>query len=167
MTGIAFAKMQSCGNDFVVIDAAAQVLPANISFAAIADRKRGIGCDQILILQPAKTQDADFDYRIINADGGEVGQCGNGARCAHLFLHSRGLTKKNKLILQTKTARITTETIGKEVRAHLAIPNFSDPALPKSQSEEIYSAFRRVEKGYLGAYFFADGFGCDAGGFGL
>ena len=141
MTGIAFAKMQSCGNDFVVIDAAAQVLPANISFAAIADRKRGIGCDQILILQPAKTQDADFDYRIINADGGEVGQCGNGARCAHLFLHSRGLTKKNKLILQTKTARITTETIGKEVRAHLAIPNFSDPALPKSQSEDIYSAF--------------------------
>ncbi|MGI9337924.1 MAG: diaminopimelate epimerase [Gammaproteobacteria bacterium] len=137
MTAIAFVKMQSCGNDFVVIDAVRQVLPAGINFAALADRKRGIGCDQILILRAA-AGDADFDYQIINADGGEVGQCGNGARCAHLFLHSRGLTAKSSIVLQTKTARITTEAAGDEVRAYLPPPVFFAP--PGMQTAECYSA---------------------------
>lgn len=141
-TTIAFAKMQSCGNDFVVIDAVRQALPPRINFAAIAERKRGIGCDQILILRAAAgggdNADADFAYQIINADGGEVGQCGNGARCAHLFLRARGLTTKNKLVLQTTTTRIITESAGDEVRAYLSVPEF--PAPPGMDNAAHYSA---------------------------
>ena len=137
MTDIAFAKMQSCGNDFIVIDAVRQVLPPHINFAALAERKRGVGCDQILILRTA-ADDADFAYQIINADGGEVGQCGNGARCAHLFLRNRRLTDKTRLSLQTKTTRIMTESIGDEVRAYLSVPAFVAP--PKMPDAESYSA---------------------------
>ena len=143
MTDIAFTKMQSCGNDFVVINAASRPPPAGLNFAAIADRKNGVGCDQILILQNApKGSGADFQYRIVNADGGEIGQCGNGASCAHKFLHDEGLTAKDKLTLQTKTARITTESKqGGAVRARLSAPHFNPRRIPLNLPQsESYSA---------------------------
>ena len=143
MTDIAFTKMQSCGNDFVVINAVARPPPAGLNFAAIADRKNGVGCDQILILQNAPAgSGADFQYRIVNADGGEVGQCGNGASCAHKFLHDEGLTTKTTLTMQTTTARITTESKNNgAVRAYLAAPEFAPRRIPLNLPQaETYSA---------------------------
>ena len=158
MTDIAFTKMQSCGNDFVVINAASRPLPAGLNFAAIADRKSGArcdrdlglskpehrpGCDQILIMQNApEGSGADFEYRIVNADGSEVGQCGNGACCVHRFLRDEGLTAKSKLTLQTKTARIVTESKeGGKVRAYLSAPEFDARNVPVNLPQaESYSA---------------------------
>jgi diaminopimelate epimerase len=97
-----FTKMQGAGNDFVVIDATAQ--PFNLDSAQIreiADRHFGVGCDQILVVERPKSRGTDFRYRIFNADGGEVEQCGNGARCFVKFVHARGLTKKREIRVET------------------------------------------------------------------
>jgi diaminopimelate epimerase len=99
---IAFTKMQGLGNDFVVIDATRE--PVELSPAAVrslADRHFGVGCDQVLIVEPATKPDADFRYRIFNADGGEVEQCGNGARCFVQFVRARSLTRKSRIRVET------------------------------------------------------------------
>jgi diaminopimelate epimerase len=104
---IKFTKMQGLGNDFIVIDAINQTIqltPKEI--AALADRHRGIGFDQCLLIEPSMAPNIDFNYRIFNADGHEVGQCGNGARCLALFAHHYGLTKKTKLKVATKTTQM-------------------------------------------------------------
>lgn len=97
-----FSKMQGAGNDFIVIDAINQ----EINFSAaqwqrLADRRFGIGADQILVVQAAETADTDFRYRIFNADGGEVEQCGNGSRAFVKFVWSKGLTSKRAIRVQT------------------------------------------------------------------
>ena len=143
MTELRFIKMHGGGNDFVLLDGMLQNIPADLPAAQIADRRLGIGCDQILILEPppenvsnADSAAADFSYRIINADGGEVGQCGNGARCAHAYLRRRGETKK-QLRLQTKTASILTEDAGdNQVRAYLATPQFAPAEIPLNRETE-------------------------------
>lgn len=102
-----FFKMHSLGNDFMVFDATHQTFnltPAQI--ARLADRHRGIGFDQLLVLSPAQNPTVDFNYRIFNANGLEVEQCGNGARCIARFIHDRNLSKKNELILSTLTRQI-------------------------------------------------------------
>lgn len=108
---IEFAKMHGLGNDFVIVDGTRRRLPDGLlsppTVRQIAARKIGIGCDQLLILESGG-DDADFFYRIFNADGGAVGQCGNGARCAHAFLVHRGLSDKTVLSLRTTTTRIET-----------------------------------------------------------
>ncbi|MBA2408708.1 MAG: diaminopimelate epimerase [Gammaproteobacteria bacterium] len=99
---LAFTKMHGLGNDFVLIDALARPVKltgARIRF--IADRKQGVGCDQLLLIEPARTSDVDFRYRIFNADGGEVEQCGNGARCVARYLHERGLIAHADARLET------------------------------------------------------------------
>jgi diaminopimelate epimerase len=84
--------MQGLGNDFVVLDGVTQSIAMHAALARrLADRHFGIGCDQILLVEPATTPDADFRYRIWNADGGEVEQCGNGARCFARFVFDQGL----------------------------------------------------------------------------
>ncbi len=96
-----FTKMHGLGNDFVVIDCINQNIALNreqIRF--IADRHFGIGCDQVLLVEQA-TSEADFFYRIFNADGGEVEQCGNGARCFVRFVHDHNLTRKRRLNVET------------------------------------------------------------------
>src|SRR5699024_1537940 len=99
---IAFTKMQGLGNDFVVIDTISQPLSLTASqVRQIADRRLGVGCDQVLLVAPASSPDADFDYQIFNADGGEVEQCGNGARCFARFVRSYGLTNKDVLRVRT------------------------------------------------------------------
>jgi diaminopimelate epimerase len=97
-----FTKMQGLGNDFVVFDGIRQRIalsPEQIRF--IADRNFGIGCDQILIVEKPTSADVDFRYRIFNADGGEVEQCGNGARCFARFVVEEGLTDKRTIRVQT------------------------------------------------------------------
>lgn len=100
---IKFTKMHGLGNDFVVLDAVNQAIdltPARARF--LADRHFGVGCDQILVVEPSARPDADFRYRIFNADGGEVEQCGNGARCFVRFVHDKGLTAKRAIRVETR-----------------------------------------------------------------
>jgi diaminopimelate epimerase len=93
---LAFTKMHGLGNDFVLIDAIQQpIILTHAEIALIADRRRGIGCDQVLLIEAARTGDADFRYRVYNADGGEVEQCGNGARCAARYLHDQGSIERD------------------------------------------------------------------------
>ena len=97
-----FTKMHGIGNDFVVIDAIRQsvaLTPAAIR--ALADRHVGIGCDQVLLVETPTRADADFRYRIFNADGGEVEQCGNGARCFARFVREHDLSDRDELGVET------------------------------------------------------------------
>ena len=88
-----FTKMHGLGNDFVVLDGITQRIDLGTEeLKRLADRHFGVGCDQILIVENASRGDVDFRYRIFNADGGEVEQCGNGARCFVQFVRDRGLT---------------------------------------------------------------------------
>ena len=104
---IKFTKMHGLGNDFVVIDAINQSIsldPEQVRF--IANRRFGIGCDQILLIESSNVDDADFRYRIYNADGGEVEQCGNGARCFAQFVRNEGLSNKSEIPVITNNGRI-------------------------------------------------------------
>ncbi len=93
---LAFTKMHGLGNDFVLIDAIQQpIILAHADITLIADRRRGVGCDQVLLVEAARTSDADFRYRIYNADGGEVEQCGNGVRCVARYLYEQGLIERD------------------------------------------------------------------------
>ena len=99
---ISFTKMHGLGNDFIVIDAIRQ----NISLTSeqiqfMANRHFGIGCDQLLLVEPSSAEGVDFRYRIYNADGGEVGQCGNGARCFAQFVREKGLSDKDIITVET------------------------------------------------------------------
>ena len=103
-----FTKMQGVGNDFVVVDGVSRriaLTPEQIR--GIADRHFGVGCDQLLLVEAATIQQADFRYRIFNGDGGEVEQCGNGARCFVRFVRDRGLTAKDEIRVQTLSGLIS------------------------------------------------------------
>ncbi len=127
-----FTKMQGAGNDFMVIDATAA--PVDLDGAAIrnlADRHFGVGFDQMLVVEPARTPDTDFFYRIFNADGGEVSQCGNGARCFVRFVHDRKLTAKPAIRVETKSGIIEPrlEKDGR-VTVNMGAPEFEPRRIP-------------------------------------
>ncbi len=97
-----FTKMQGAGNDFIVFDCLSAPFDLNaLQIRKIADRHFGIGADQILVVERAQSPGVDFRYRIFNADGGEVEQCGNGARCFVKFVHAKGLTTKREIRVET------------------------------------------------------------------
>ncbi|SCY54162.1 diaminopimelate epimerase [Nitrosospira sp. Nl5] len=126
-----FTKMQGLGNDFVVIDGMNQspfLGPEQLR--RLADRHFGVGCDQILLIETAEG-DADFRYRIFNADGGEVEQCGNGARCFVRYVHDRGMTTKNEIRVETLGGLIIPrlEANG-EVTVQMGAPKFEPPEIP-------------------------------------
>ena len=103
-----FTKMHGAGNDFVMLDGVRQriqLTPEQLRL--LADRHFGVGCDQILLVEAAQHPEADFRYRIFNADGGEVEQCGNGARCFVRFVHDQGLTHKREIVVETMCGLIT------------------------------------------------------------
>jgi len=127
-----FTKMHGLGNDFVVFDAISQNLrlrPEQLRF--IADRHFGIGCDQILLVERATLADADFRYRIFNADGGEVQQCGNGARCFVRFVHDHGLTDKSEIRVETASGIIVPrlEADG-SVTVNMGVPRLEPAEIP-------------------------------------
>jgi diaminopimelate epimerase len=129
---IRFSKMHGLGNDFVVIDAIHQ--PVHLSPGQIrhlADRHFGVGCDQVLLAEPPQRPDLDFNYRIFNADGGEVEQCGNGARCFARFVHDQGLSDKQVLEVGTLAGpiRLYIEADG-QVRVDMGVPQFDPPRIP-------------------------------------
>ena len=104
---IQFTKMHGLGNDFVVIDAINQEIDlSEDQVRFIADRHFGVGCDQLLLVEAAATDEVDFFYRIFNADGGEVEQCGNGARCFAVFVREKGLTDKDFIRVETASGVI-------------------------------------------------------------
>jgi diaminopimelate epimerase len=129
---IRFTKMHGLGNDFVVIDAVSQdiaLTPEQVRL--LADRHFGVGCDQILVVEKATRPDADFRYRIFNADGGEVEQCGNGARCFVRFVREKGLTDKREIRVETKCGLIAPrlEENG-EVTVDMGLPRFESSHVP-------------------------------------
>jgi diaminopimelate epimerase len=103
-----FTKMHGAGNDFVVLDGVRQDIALSPEqLRLLADRHFGVGCDQILLVEKAGNKEADFRYRIFNADGGEVEQCGNGARCFLRFVHDQKLTAKREIVVETRSGLIS------------------------------------------------------------
>ena len=100
--GLEFTKMEGAGNDFVVLDFTGKIFELKKEqIQKLADRHFGVGCDQILVVENSSKPGVDFRYRIFNADGGEVEQCGNGARCFVKFVHAKRLTAKRELRVET------------------------------------------------------------------
>jgi diaminopimelate epimerase len=130
---LAFTKMQGAGNDFVVLDFTREPFAlTRDQLRRIADRHLGVGCDQILVVQRPRSADADFRYRIFNADGGEVEQCGNGARCFVKFVHDRGLSAKRE---------IAVETLGGLIRPRLE----ADGEVSVDMGRPVYSGVETLE----------------------
>jgi diaminopimelate epimerase len=131
VTPFRFTKMEGLGNDFVVVDATrAPFALAAADIRLLADRRFGVGCDQVLVVEPA-AGDADFRYRIFNADGGEVQQCGNGARCFVVFVREHGLTTKREIRVETAGGVIVprVEDDG-EVSVDMGVPRFAPADIP-------------------------------------
>ncbi len=127
-----FTKMHGIGNDFVVIDAINQAIelsPEQVRF--IADRHFGVGCDQLLLVERPLLEGAEFRYRIYNADGGEVQQCGNGARCFARFVHDQGMTSNTDIPVETAAGMIylKLEDDGL-VTVDMGVPSFDPESLP-------------------------------------
>jgi diaminopimelate epimerase len=126
-----FTKMQGTGNDFVVLDGVSRAVDMTPQRARrIADRHFGVGCDQVLLVERAR-KGADFRYRIWNSDGGEVEQCGNGARCFVRFVHDKGLTKKTEIQVETLSGVIAPrlEADG-QVSVDMGAPRFDPRRVP-------------------------------------
>jgi diaminopimelate epimerase len=134
-----FTKMHGLGNDFVVINGIAQPIvltPEKVRF--IADRHFGVGCDQVLLVEASTTANVDFRYRIFNADGSEVAQCGNGARCFARFVRDEGLINEDQIRVETAAGLMVLylETDG-QVTVDMGIPRWQPaeiPFLAKTQS---------------------------------
>jgi len=129
---IAFTKMHGLGNDFIVVNAVSQ--PFSLSSEDIqrmADRRLGVGCDQLLVLEPPRNTSSDFFYRIFNADGSEVGQCGNGARCMALFIKEERLSPKTEWVLQTSEVSLRCRVVSsQQVAVLFPTPLFENEAIP-------------------------------------
>jgi diaminopimelate epimerase len=124
--------MHGLGNDFVVLDGVRQRIELSASqLRQLADRRRGVGCDQILVVERATRPDADFRYRIYNADGGEVEQCGNGARCFVKFVLDHGFTDRRRIRVETASGVITPEMGDDgEVTVDMGEPRFEPMQVP-------------------------------------
>ena len=131
---IAFTKMHGLGNDFVVIDAVRQDVELNAERVRfLANRRFGVGCDQVLLVEPAPSDepDVDFGYRIFNADGSEVEQCGNGARCFARFVRDQGLTDKDRIRVHTRGGVIELQVQADgQVTVDMGVPRFEPDDIP-------------------------------------
>ncbi len=125
-----FTKMQSLGNDFVMLDGVSRKMPLSSAMVRrLADRHYGIGCDQILLAENSPV--ADFRFRIFNQDGSEVEQCGNGARCLARFVHDRGLTDQYTISVETLNTRMRLELLDDgAVRVEMGVPEFLPERIP-------------------------------------
>jgi diaminopimelate epimerase len=129
---VKFTKMQGLGNDFVVLEALTRPIAlTGEQIRRIADRRFGVGCDQVLQIEPPRTGDTDFYYRIFNADGGEVEQCGNGARCFLRYVLDRRLTTRNEIRVGTRAGVIVPrlEKDGR-VTVDMGVPEFEPARVP-------------------------------------
>lgn len=144
---IAFTKMQGLGNDFMVIETLHK--PVEISSKIIrmmADRHYGVGFDQLLLIEPARRPHVDYEYRIFNADGNEVNQCGNGARCVGKFLWETGLSNKPHLILGTydRTLEVALED-DNQIKVNMGAPLFDPIAIPFDAEQQATSYSIKID----------------------
>ncbi|MGB4066351.1 MAG: diaminopimelate epimerase [Azonexus sp.] len=134
-----FSKMHGLGNDFVVLDGIRQSLsltPEQLCY--LGDRHFGVGCDQILLVEKATQPGVDFRYRIFNADGGEVEQCGNGARCFVRFVHDQGLTDKREIRVETMKGLITPRLEGDgNITVDMGVPRFLPAEIPFLADDDV------------------------------
>lgn len=140
---IKFTKMHGIGNDFVVIDAVRQHINLTTdAIRQIADRNQGIGCDQVLLIEPPSDKNIDFNYRIFNCNGTEVEQCGNGARCMGRYIADQQLSGKKSVLLKTKNRVMEVTTKNKDlVTANMGAPIFTPSDIPfnSDQQQQLYS----------------------------
>ncbi|HEX7972100.1 MAG TPA: diaminopimelate epimerase [Thiobacillus sp.] len=136
-----FTKMHGLGNDFVVFDGVNQAVALTAEQCRrIADRHFGVGCDQILLVEKPSRDDVDFRYRIFNADGGEVEQCGNGARCFVRFVHDKGLTAKTAIRVETASGVIEPHLLDNgQVTVAMGAPRFAPADIPFAAEAEALS----------------------------
>lgn len=141
---IKFSKMHGLGNDFIILNNLDLSLKLTREvIQKLSDRKFGIGCDQLLVVEPASDGLSDFFYRIYNSDGSEAGQCGNGARCFISFLHLQGLSNKSKVKLQTNTRVIDGQVINPSVvEVNMGNPDFKPENIPLNLSEASNYEFK-------------------------
>lgn len=138
-----FSKMHGLGNDFMVLDNVTQnVYLSNEQIRQFADRNFGIGFDQLLVVEPPYDPDLDFHYRIFNADGSEVNQCGNGARCFARFVRLKGLTNKNKIKVSTHSGKMTL-FIERDGQITVSMP------VPELEPAKIPFTAQKVEGTYI------------------
>ncbi|MDB9567457.1 diaminopimelate epimerase [Providencia rettgeri] len=147
-----FSKMHGLGNDFMVVDGVTQ----NVYFSPelicrLADRHTGVGFDQLLLVEAPYDPDLDFHYRIFNADGSEVAQCGNGARCFARFVRLKGLTNKQKIKVSTQSGRMTlTINENDDVCVNMGVPDFEPQRVPfRAIKEEKTYIIRAQERTVL------------------
>ncbi|HEP0305972.1 TPA: diaminopimelate epimerase [Providencia rettgeri] len=147
-----FSKMHGLGNDFMVVDGVTQ----NVYFSPelicrLADRHTGVGFDQLLLVEAPYDPDLDFHYRIFNADGSEVAQCGNGARCFARFVRLKGLTNKQKIKVSTQSGRMTlTINENDDVCVNMGVPDFEPQRVPfRAVKEEKTYIIRAQERTVL------------------
>jgi len=127
-----FTKMQGVGNDFVVLDAIGQQITLDAAkVRRLADRHFGVGADQVLVIEAPRSPDTDFYYRVFNADGGEVSQCGNGARCFVRYVRDKGLTGKREIRVETASGVVVPrmEPDG-QVTVDMGAPEFDPARIP-------------------------------------
>ena len=137
-----FSKMHGLGNDFMVVDGVTQkVYFTTETIRRLADRHFGIGFDQLLLVEPPYDPEQDFHYRIYNADGSEVQQCGNGARCFARFVRLKGLTNKDRIAVSTMSGRIVLQLEqDNQVTVNMGIPEFEPAKVPfrAQKAEKTY-----------------------------
>jgi len=133
-----FTKMHGLGNDFVLIDAVRQAVDITPELVRrIADRNLGIGCDQVLIIEPPTAKNIDFNYRIFNCDGAEVEQCGNGARCMGRYIFDQQLSGKQSLQLQTKNRVMEVRSRGRHlIQVNMGSPQLDPSAIPFAAEQQ-------------------------------
>src|SRR3954470_7436699 len=129
---LSFTKMHGLGNDFIVFEAADEAaVPDAQTIRALGDRRTGIGFDQALVLMPAKDQKTDIFYRIFNADGSEVEQCGNGARCIAALMYRRGQTSAGAVSMDSPAGLIHARVQSADVvSVDMGVPSFEPRSLP-------------------------------------
>lgn len=148
-----FSKMHGLGNDFMVVDMVTQICPTHFSpnlIRDLADRHRGVGFDQLLLVEPPYSPETDFHYRVFNSDGNEVSQCGNGARCIARFLHIKGLTGKKEIVVSTVkgSIRLTMKSSG-VVRVNMGEPMFSPQDVPLLAEKTSKSYLLQTSEGSI------------------
>lgn len=135
---IRFTKMHGLGNDFVMIDAISQKISMTPERARrLADRHFGIGCDQVLVVEPPVSAEADFRYRIFNHDGTEVENCGNGARCFAVFVRQRKLTGKRVIHAETAGGPLILKVLpDNRVTVDMGVPRLDPQKIPFQASQQ-------------------------------
>ena len=143
-----FKKMQGIGNDFVLLDSFFQSFSLTTKqIKHIANRRYGIGCDQVLLLEPPKNKESDVFYRIFNSDGSEVGQCGNGARCSAIYLYDKGLVKKDIIIAETISGKLTLQINNSNlVTVNMGIPKFEPKDIPLNVDKKLENYSLELDK---------------------